>query len=547
MQRRPTKQASYELCNHAKAYLEGAQYASGYDFLYSLLAAGTSISTPAQPYIGFLAPPTYLAFASSLVVYPRATTKTHSKDAKKGSDAALRYLRCVHSTIDGPAYPTIRQAFRFPEEYSRRRARNHRSAATSLSPRAADDVQHLAGDAANAESLWAQAEDFWQLIGWAFNCSILHKKRWDRWKPWLGIMLDFLEADWNFCQRRSKDEVDRDVILQESLLWHYIIGHTATVNRATRRRIVKAVYANASPESLKDFTEVWEKETEGPKRRKEDEQFGKVDFETGDMGGYDEDEEMHDVEEEPTDDKGSDEDCDEEGLRGAIEQLGGADAIGLRQRLIALLTEVALSLPDEFTTTSDFFDNVLEDFIRLPSTTFKVLISTSKLSGLPHVAFCANLLLPLVSGKLPSFLYYEPTQQQLETNLLTLKGTAQSFAMNFKISLILEQIFMYMMNQETVKATDALREAMEQGIEARQGVHGTGKGRKGNAKEELQARALLEACSERLLGMLEMLEMKEGKPAQPSNVTSTDAPSFLSFGTGSPLSDAPSTETDGDD
>lgn len=208
---------------------------------------------------------------------------------------------------------------------------------------------------------------------------------------------------------------------------------------------------------------------------------------------------------------------------------------------------MALNLPNEFTSTSDFFDNILEDSIRLPSTTFKVLISTSKLSGPLHVAFCANLLLPLVSGKIPSFLYYEPTQQQLEMTLLTLKGTAQSFAMNAKISLVLEQIFMYMMIQETVKATDALREAMEQGIVARQGVYGSGKGRKGNAKEESQARALLEACSERLLGMLEILEMKEGKPPQPFNVASTDVPALLSFGTGSPLSDAPSTETDGDD
>ena len=55
--------------------------ASGYDFLYSLLAAGTSISTPAKPYIGFLAPPAYIAFASSTVVDPKFTTKAQSQDA----------------------------------------------------------------------------------------------------------------------------------------------------------------------------------------------------------------------------------------------------------------------------------------------------------------------------------------------------------------------------------------------------------------------------------------------------------------------------------
>jgi hypothetical protein len=325
--------------------------ASGYEFLHHLLAAGTSISTPAQPYIGLLAPPAYLAFASSLIVYPKITTKTHSTDVRKGSDAAWRYLRCVYTTIDGPAYTTIRQAFRFPE-HSRRRARNHRSAAASLSPAPGDDVELLAGDAANTESLWAQAEDFWQLVGWAFNCSTLHKKRWDRWKLWLDIMLNILDADWEICSRRSKDELDKDVVLQESLLWHYIIGDAGSVNRAIRRRIVKAILANASVESLKDYPEVWEKETEGPKRKKDDEQFGQVDFETGDMGGYDADEEMQDAPDEPADDKKLDEDVNDRGLQGVAEQLGGTDAIVLRQRLVALVRKTTILVGYMLTTTS---------------------------------------------------------------------------------------------------------------------------------------------------------------------------------------------------
>jgi hypothetical protein len=318
--------------------------ASGYDFLYSLLAAGTSISTPAQPYIGFLAPPSYLAFASSLIVYPKVTTKTRSKDVRKGSEAALRYLRCVDTTIDGPAYATIRQAFKFSEEHSRKRARNHRSAAASLSPRPGDDVELLAGDAATTESLWTQAEDFWQIVGWAFNCSVSNKKRWDRWKVWLGVMLDFLEADWDFCVKRTKeDEVDKEAILEESLLWHYIIGDASSVNRTMRRRIVRAILAPASDESLKDYPEVWEKETEGPKRKeRNDEHIGKVDFETGDMAGYDEDEEMQDAPDEsedaPNRKDAPDYESDDDALHGAAAQLGGMQAIELRQRLTALVS-----------------------------------------------------------------------------------------------------------------------------------------------------------------------------------------------------------------
>jgi hypothetical protein len=316
--------------------------ASGYDFLYSLLAAGTSISTPAQPYIGFLAPPAYLAFASSLIAYPKVTTRTLSRETRKGSDAALRYLRSVCTTIDGPAYSTIRQAFCFPEEHSRRRAPAHRSTAASLSPGPGDDIELIVGEAANAESIWTRAEDFWQVVGWAFNCSVSHKKRWDRWRLWLGIMLDFLEADWEFCVKRSKaEDTDANNILQESLLWHYIVGHSGSVNRAGRRRMVKAILATASAESLRDYPEIWENETQGPKHRnKDDEQFGEVDFETGDMAGYDSDEDMQDAPDETSNDKLSDDALGADGeVHDTVGELGGMQAMQLRHRFVALVRQ----------------------------------------------------------------------------------------------------------------------------------------------------------------------------------------------------------------
>jgi hypothetical protein len=322
--------------------------ASGYDFLYSLLAAGTSISTPAQPYIGFLAPPAYLAFASSLIAYPKLTTRTLSKETRKGSDAALRYLRCVYTTIDGPAYSIIRQAFCFPEEHSRRRAPAHRAAAASVSPGPGDDIELIVGEAANAESLWTRAEDFWQVIGWAFNCSVSHKRRWDRWRLWLGIMLDFLKTDWEFCVKRSKEEdADANNILRESLLWHYIVGHSGSVNRAERRRMVKAILATASLESLKDYPEIWENEAQGPTRKKkDDEQFGEVNFETGDMAGYDSDEDMQNAPDETNNDKHSDDALGadyHDGILGeahdTVEGLGGMQAIQLRHRFIALVCQ----------------------------------------------------------------------------------------------------------------------------------------------------------------------------------------------------------------
>lgn len=273
-----------------------------------------------------------------------------SKDAIKGSDAALRYLQCVHSTIDGPAYPTIRKAFTFSEERNRRRVPGYRSAAGSLSPEPSGDIEQIAGDDAHAKSLWYRAEDFWHIVGWAFNCSVEHKKRWDRWKLWLNTSLDFLETDWDSCIKQSSgNEAGRVSTLQESLLWHYIVGDAESTNRGMRRRIVKAILAMASPESQKEYPEVWEKETAEPKRKKDHNQpLGEVDFETGEVGDYDSDEEMQDASEQASDEPTSSPTVVSDGgiqsLDDAVEQLGGQDAIALRQRLIALVGAHALRM-----------------------------------------------------------------------------------------------------------------------------------------------------------------------------------------------------------
>jgi hypothetical protein len=169
------------------------------------------------------------------------------------------------------------------------------------------------------------------------------------------------------------------------------------------------------------------------------------------------------------------------------------------------------------------------------------------MAKLLRVAFCANLLLPLVSGKMPDFFRSKPTQQHFESTLLTLRGTTQSFAANAKISLILEQMLIYTMSEEELEATEALRTAMESGIQARQSVYGTGKGRKGNAQEEARAKILLDACSERLLGLLEGLEMKEGRPPQLIQVNMDGSSVFPSFGSGSSLSEAPESDVGEED
>jgi hypothetical protein len=150
-------------------------------------------------------------------------------------------------------------------------------------------------------------------------------------------MLDFLEADWVSCVQKSKvEETHAEIIIQESLLWHYIVGYSGSVNRGSRRRIVKAILAAASVESLKDYPEIWDKETEAPKRERDDKQAGGVDVETGDIAGYESDQDMQDT----PDDNGEVADNESLGeLHSTVEQLGGRQAIELRHRLIALVCQ----------------------------------------------------------------------------------------------------------------------------------------------------------------------------------------------------------------
>ncbi|KAF9700625.1 hypothetical protein EKO04_001588 [Ascochyta lentis] len=549
-QRRPTKPATYELANHAKAYIEGLQFANAYEFLHSLLAAGTSISTPAQPYIGFLPPPTQIALAASLVAY---TFKTPSVENRRGSDAALRYLQCILNTIEAPTYPYIRQAFTFPTERTRRRPRVHRNATRSLSPEEEDDIDQLYCEAANDKILWNRADDFWHIVGWAFNCSVAYKKRWDRWKLLLSVMLDFLESDWDVCVKSSQhDEAGQETALQESLVWHYIVGEGQSMTRATRRRSIKAIFAIASSNSLKDYPEIWESETKEPKERAGKRQkLGNVDFETGEVADYDSDEETINAPRTRAIERKRDVSPPLDlpditdgslNLHSAIERLGGSDAIALRQRLLALLAQVATRLPNSFTKLSDWFDNIVEDFRYLPTILFNVFLTTLAVPGPMKFMFLANLLLPFVSGTLPDYFRYDPTQAHFENILLPVHGR-QSFADNAKVSLILEQLFVLMMAENGFKPTDELRKAMETGIQARHNVCGSGRGKKGNAGEEKQARELMVASSGRLLGMLEVLEIGAGKP--PQKKAGHTASVLLSFGSGSPLSSAPSdTEED---
>lgn len=121
---------------------------------------------------------------------------------------------------------------------------------------------------ANDGSLWTRAQDFWQVVGWAFNCSIKHRERWNTWKVWLNYMIDVIEADWKelpnlndkkFTAKQYADPEAMHEVFQDRILVQYI---SAGSNYSTAlRRIVKSVFVDGSIDAVKAYPMVFENET----------------------------------------------------------------------------------------------------------------------------------------------------------------------------------------------------------------------------------------------------------------------------------------------
>lgn len=152
-----------------------------------------------------------------------------------------------------------------------------------------ESSEGMKGIIANKGRLRHCAKDFWHIVGWAFNCSVKQPKRWKYWKVWLAYMLDVLDADWQERDRldqedpvfqarlrRDPDAVCEFKLLRKSLLVQYL---SEVQQRASPlKRILRAVFADGSPESLKEFPAVFANETRevrhtGQKRKRGD-KFG---------------------------------------------------------------------------------------------------------------------------------------------------------------------------------------------------------------------------------------------------------------------------------
>lgn len=217
---------------------------------------------------------------------------------------------------------------------------------------------------ANRGSVFTQAANFWHVVGWALNCSVNCKRRWERWKHFLELMFEILEDDWDERTRAhneliddGKDPIEAADVVLDGMICKYLKTASADT-RQGRRKILRAIFADGTPKSTGEFGEVWKDESKEPKNEElnDPSKKRKINVEEGDFGDYDLDEDQGDEEKTPMAsyhtgrqskrqqisnpincvDNESLMDVDPTDLKGS-DVLGGIDSLLLRQRLLAFV------------------------------------------------------------------------------------------------------------------------------------------------------------------------------------------------------------------
>ncbi|CAG9971923.1 unnamed protein product [Clonostachys byssicola] len=279
-----------ELRDHCHIFLDEKLYGSGVSLLSSILAAGKSRRSSALSKPISVPPASHIALLNTLILHPQYTTRATKEEHRDLPAQALNYLKSLLSTV-GPLNADFKSATRFSQQsWSRRRQRHSTEDTDSDADIVADQLEC---NLANSGSLWSRAQDFWTVLGWAFNCSVLYPKRWRYWKPWLEFMLDLMEKDWEERERQDLECCDTNSgsdDVQTSLRQESIISTYMDQDGPGRKCILKAIFAHGDKISTSAFKEVFSDELKGPKRESKKRKHESLDLENGKFGDYFDDE-----------------------------------------------------------------------------------------------------------------------------------------------------------------------------------------------------------------------------------------------------------------
>jgi hypothetical protein len=492
-------------------------------------------------------------------VHPQYTTRARSPEDLAAADAALRFLR-DSNTVIGPV-TNLTSALQFatpgPGLQRARRKRKRGDPEDVTSPGSHESDEDSASEegrlksplAAGEKSVFRQTgrEDFWALVGWAFNCSVKHKKRWARWKLLLEVMIGILDRDLD-AKFQAFDEAvnggadadtEREKFAESVLIVRYLRPHGA--NGSGRKHVVKAILANGDESSMRLFPEIWKNETKERKVKSEDELVKlqddkKLDLENDQWGDYgvggDEDD-VDDGDVEMEDAKVKEEDVR---AKVKVEQdiepdFGGAEAMRLRHRLFILVGRAVINIfplstnqaadasiqlinitalaPKYFCDVEELYDHFDPEMRSMPLPTFRDFLARlapqdPQYTVDYHIAFLVDLLLPPLTHK-PRI--WTVDQETFIKYIAPHHANSSSYTDNARMSLLMEHLLFYMWEADRLTPGGDLTNAVEKGIQAR-ASRAIGDGRrkeKGQSREEQSAKVTLEMSGERMLMLVAMI------------------------------------------
>jgi hypothetical protein len=488
--------------------------------LNNILVSGTSFPSPPEP--TWVPPPSHIALASTLLIHPLHTTRASSRDRLSASSHAYTYLRNLLAIV-GPKNAELTKAFSFHNNG----ARKLRKIKDDDSSEEDDEIKSsFAGDA----SVWFRGKDFWHIVGWAFNCSVKHRKRWEYWMVWLRYMLDVIDADW----KEREGQADKNHPLEESLIANYLAnsGGRSTIFR----RIVKSIFADGSVESMKAYPEVFENE---PKERKSPQAGIKrkaeshVDIDKDEYGDYI-------TQDNDFDDSPESEDDKEEGIAATKKkrkrygpdyavQMGGPEAMALRLRLLGIvshlpsmliypklinqLSRTCDAIPSVTTSIGELYELFRETIRPLPIPVFQLFINPSVTIYLIPIAFNSIvqcLIRPLLSHDAPDPNNDDHTIEQpiLEKCFLPFPANTSSLEDNAKVSILNEALLRLLNFVGGIEWTPSLEKSVEKGIAAREKKVTERKKGKKKTQDDGERKAMEESAM-RMRLLLAVLKRKE--------------------------------------
>ena len=366
-------------------------------------------------------------------------------------------------------------------------------------PNEPGEEKHINTPFALEESLWNRAEDFWQVVGWIGNCACLRAQpnyaaRWNRWRLWLHFMVSALEDDWAL-RKEAGDE-------SKSLLWAYI--EQSSGGHGRNRRILRAVFADASQASLNEFREVFQNELRAPKAdagvKVKKRLVERINVEEEVYGDYMLEESSEEEGEEEAKDvmpgkrrrtrdpstrrvtpRNSRKSLREDfgianGENNAL--LGGTESLSLRLRLLQLLSAVSSAMPRLFIPLDDLYHMFIENIRPLPLQTLQLFVSPSTLSGTSadvQVTLCEKLLERMLESAAPGSEEAYLTQTKLELQYLPYASNKTTCMDNAKVSLLVESLLRHLALAKVLRHRQDLERVCERGIEAREGKARTGR------------------------------------------------------------------------